>query len=132
MTAPFPDEIDQTLWDEACRRADAIRSFLKRHPEGTTSRDVAKLAADLGLSQATAYRLIKIFRGGGTVLSLVDRKRGRPGGHRVLDDKREQVIRATINAYYLKRTRPSISQLVRDVQTSCISVGLPPPRIAGR
>lgn len=68
-----------------------------------------------------------MFRGGGTVLSLVDRKRGRPEGHRVPDDRREQVIRATISAYYLKRTRPSISQLVRDVQTNCISVGLKPP-----
>ena len=127
MTDPFPDEIDQALWDEACRRADAIRNFLKGHPDGTTSRDVAELAAELGLSQATAYRLIKMFRGGGTVLSLVDRKRGRPEGHRVLDDEREQVIRATISASYLKQTRPSISQLVRDVQTSCTSVGMKPP-----
>jgi putative transposase len=81
---------------------------------------IAELAADLGLSQATAYRLIKMFRVGGTGLSLVDRKRGRPEGHRVLDDRREQVIRATISAYYLKRTRSSISQLIRNVQTNCI------------
>lgn len=27
MADPFPDEIDEALWDEACRRADAIRSF---------------------------------------------------------------------------------------------------------
>ncbi|TIM19634.1 MAG: transposase, partial [Mesorhizobium sp.] len=84
-------------------------------------------AARLGLSQATAYRLIKLFRAGGTILSLIDRKRGRPKGHRVLDDKREEIIRATINAYYLKRTRPTVSQLVRDVQTNCISAGLKPP-----
>jgi putative transposase len=127
MTDPFPDEIDEALWDEACRRADAIRSFLKRNPASATAADVAELAARLGLSQATAYRLIKLFRAGGTILSLVDRKRGRPQGHRVLDDKREEIIRATINAYYLKRTRPTVSQLVRDVQTNCISAGLKPP-----
>ncbi|TIU10624.1 MAG: transposase, partial [Mesorhizobium sp.] len=102
MNDPFPDEIDEALWDEACRRADALRDFLRRHPGRTTAGDVAGLAAKLGLSQATAYRLIKLFRGGGTVLSLVDRKRGRPEGHRVVDDKREEIIRATINAYYLK------------------------------
>ncbi|MER8479734.1 DDE-type integrase/transposase/recombinase [Mesorhizobium sp. M0142] len=127
MTDPFPDEIDEALWDEACRRADAIRSFLKRNPASATAADVAELAARLGLSQATAYRLIKLFRAGGTILSLVDRKRGRPQGHRVLDDKREEIIRATINAYYLKRTRPTVSQLVRDVQTNCTSAGLKPP-----
>jgi hypothetical protein len=60
---------------------DAIRSFLERNPDGATAGDVAELAAGLGLSQATAYRLIKLFRAGGTVLSLVDRKRGRPQGH---------------------------------------------------
>lgn len=84
MSDPFPDEIDEALWDEACRRADAIRGFLQRNPAGTTAGDIAELAAELGLSQATAYRLIKLFRAGGTVLSLVDRKRGRPEGHRTL------------------------------------------------
>jgi putative transposase len=127
MTDPFPDEIDEALWDEACRRADAIRGFLKRNHGGATAADVAELAAALGLSQATAYRLIKLFRTGGTVLSLVDRKRGRPEGHRTLDKKREEIVRATINAYYLKRNRPTVSQLVRDVQTTCMSAGLKPP-----
>jgi putative transposase len=104
MSDPFPDEIDSALWNEAGRRADAIRGFLKRHPGIATAADVSRLAAELGLSRATAYRLIKLFRAGGTVLSLVDRNRGRPQGHRVLDDKREETIRAAINAHYLKRT----------------------------
>ncbi|MGT2467699.1 hypothetical protein ACVOMV_26910 (plasmid) [Mesorhizobium atlanticum] len=127
MSDPFPDEIDEALWDEACRRADAIRDFLKRHPDSSTTVDVAGLAAELGLGQATAYRLIKLFRSGGTVMSLVDRKRGRPEGHRVLDEKREEIIHTAIHASYLKRTRPTVSQLVRDVRTNCISAGLMPP-----
>lgn len=127
MGEPFPEEIGEALWDEACRRADAIRDFLKRHPRSSTAGNVAGLSAKLGLSQATAYRLIKLFRSGGTAMSLVDRKRGRPEGHRVLDEKREEIIRAAINASYLKRNRPTVSQLVRDVRTNCISSGLMPP-----
>jgi putative transposase len=127
MSDPLPDEIDEALWDEACRRADAIREFLKRRTGNATAAEVGKLVVEMGVSQATAYRLVKLFRSGGTVLSLVDRKRGRPEGHRTLDEKREEIIRATINVYYLKRTRPTISQLVRDVQTNCISVGLKSP-----
>lgn len=127
MTDPFPDEIDEALWDEAFRRANAIRSFLKRNPDSATVADVSKLAATLSLSQSTAYRLIKLFRTGGTVLSLVDRKRGRPEGHRTLDKKREEIVRATINAYYLKLSRETVSQLVRDVQTTCMSTGLKSP-----
>lgn len=38
--------------------------------------DVALLVTELAISQATAYRLIKLFRAGGTVMSLVERKPG--------------------------------------------------------
>jgi putative transposase len=47
MNDPLPDEIDEALWDEAL------------------------LAAELEVSRATAFRLIKLFRNGGTVMSLV-------------------------------------------------------------
>lgn len=107
---------EELTYDSAC-------CFLRN----ATTADVAGLATELGLSQATAYRLIKLFCGGETVLSLVDSKRGRPEGHRTLDAKREEIVRTTINAFYLKRTRPAVSQLVRDVQTNCMSVGLKPP-----
>lgn len=127
MSDPFPDDVDEQSWDEACRRADAIRNFLKRRTGSTKTGDVVELAAEIGLSQATTYRLIKVFRAGGTVLSLVDRKSGRPEGHRVLDEKREKIIKATIKAFYLKRNRPTVSRLVREVQTNCISAGLKPP-----
>jgi hypothetical protein len=127
MSDPFPHEVDEALWDEACRRAEAVREFLKHRLGKMTAGDVALLATELAISRATAYRLIKLFRAGGTVMSLVDRKRGRPDGHRVLDDQREAIIRTTINRYYLTRNRPTVSQLVRDVQTNCMSVGLKPP-----
>ncbi|RUU37172.1 hypothetical protein EOC93_24450 [Mesorhizobium sp. M6A.T.Ce.TU.002.03.1.1] len=50
MTDPFPDDIDEVIWDEASTRADAICCFLKRNPEGAKAGDVAELAAALGLS----------------------------------------------------------------------------------
>lgn len=127
MSEPFPDEVDEALWDEACRPADTIRKFLNGRTGKMSVAEVALLGAELEISQATAYRLIKLFRAGGTVMSLVERKPGRPEGHRVLDDRREEIIRTTISRYYLTRNRPSVSQLVRDVQTNCLSVGLKRP-----
>ena len=126
MDDPFPDVIDDVLWEQACRRADAIREFLKRRNGNATTAQVGELAAELALSQATTYRLIKLFRTGGTVLSLVERKRGRPEGHRTLDDRREEIVLFTIKSCYMKPTRPSVSQLVREVQANCISAGLEP------
>ena len=61
--------MDQRRWDEAYRRADAIGDFLRQRSAGSTAEDIAGLAAKLGLSQATTYRLIKIFQEGGTVTS---------------------------------------------------------------
>ncbi|MFG5380602.1 helix-turn-helix domain-containing protein, partial [Yoonia sp. R2-816] len=127
MTDPLADEIDEDLWTEASGRADALRGFLKDNPGQTSAADIARLADELGLSRASIFRLIKLFRKGGTVTSLVERKRGRPVGHRTLDAAREEILQAAINKHYLKRTRPSISQLVRDVQADCHAAGLKPP-----
>jgi putative transposase len=127
MSEPFADEIDDTDWDEACRKADAIRKFLRRESGLTTVGQMRELAGDLRLSQASAYRLLKLFREGGTVLSLVGRKTGRPVGHRVLDDTRNDIIRTEIKRFYLKKNRPSVSALVREVNASCRTAGLAPP-----
>lgn len=54
-------------------------------------------------------------------MSLVERKPGRPNGRRMLNGKREEIIRATIKRYYLTKNRPGISQPVRDIQTNCVS-----------
>ncbi len=127
MIEPLPEEIDEVLWREACRRADAIRRVLGSDAAQTSAVDIADLADELGLSRASVFRLIKLYRKGGTVMSLVDRKRGRPSGHRALDGRREEIIQQAIRKYYLKPTRPPISQLVRDIQTDCSVAGLKPP-----
>lgn len=127
MSDRLPDEIDEEDWEVAHRRADVIRKFLRTGPSQATAADVDRLAVEMGVSQATAYRLIKLFRSGGTVMSLLDRKPGRPDGHRTLDAEREQIIRAAIKTHYLNGNRPTMSQLVRDVQTNCMSAGYKPP-----
>jgi putative transposase len=127
MSEPFADEIDDADWHEACRKADVIRKFLRRESGPTTVGQMRELAGDLRLSQASAYRLLKLFREGGTVLSLAGRRIGRPVGHRVLDDARNDIIRTEIKRFYLKKNRPSVSALVREVNARCRSAGLAPP-----
>ena len=114
------------MWSRGSIRAAAIRSFLKENPGQTSADDIARLAADLDRSRVSVFRLIKLFREGGTVMTLVERKRGRSTGHRTLASEREEIINAAINKHYLKRTRPSISQLVRNVQVDCHLTGLKP------
>ena len=100
------DEKAEKRWEEACRREEAIRDLLSRNPSGLKGRDVADLAWELRLSRATAYRMIRLFRAGGTVTSLMERVRGRREGFRILDKDREEIIRTAIAGFYLKPTRP--------------------------
>lgn len=37
MSEPFADEIDDIDWDEACRKADVIREFLRPESGPTTT-----------------------------------------------------------------------------------------------
>ena len=121
------DEIADTDWDEACRKADVIRKFLRREYGPTTVGQMRELAGDLRLSQASACRLLKLFWEGGTVRSLVGRKTGRPAGHRVPGDTRNDIIRTEIKRFYLKKNRPSVSPLVREVSANCRTTGLALP-----
>ena len=127
MSDPLPEEIDDALWQEACGRADAIRKVVKSGAEQTTAAEIADLSKELDLSRASVFRLIRLFRTSGTVMSLVDRKPGRRTGHRALDSEREKIISSAIKTYYLKPTRPSVAQLVRDIETDCRVAGLKPP-----
>jgi putative transposase len=60
MSDPFPDDVSPEDWEEARRRADAIREFVRRRPDRSTIEEILELAAVLGVSQATAYRLVRL------------------------------------------------------------------------
>lgn len=79
------DPEDAANWEEACRREDAVRKFVLRRDDNRRRATVKEFARELGLSRATVYRMIGIFRAGGTVTSLMGKAPGRRRGHRALD-----------------------------------------------
>lgn len=118
---------DEPDWEEACRREDAIRDLLRRHPERLTHAAVDDVAGQLGLSRASLYRLIRRFRADSTVTALMPSPEGRPKGLRLLDAKREAVIRQALNEFYLKPTKPPFARLVHEVRVRCHQESLEPP-----
>ena len=46
---------DEPDWDEACRREEAIRDLLRRHPQRLSHAAVDEVAGQLGLSRASLY-----------------------------------------------------------------------------
>ncbi|WP_159731863.1 transposase [Methylosinus sp. Ce-a6] len=113
--------------DENRHREEVIREVLTREGERLSQEVIRKLTSDLGVSRATAYRMIKTFRSCGAVTAPMTRPVGRPKGARVLDSTRETLIRDVIETFYLQPSRPKFSQLVREIAKRCLKERLPAP-----
>ena len=109
------------------RREDALRSLLSRVDGKLSQNIIEELKKDLGVSRATAYRMMKTFRTCGAVVAPSSRPVGRPKGARVLDPRRERLIQDAITSFYLQATRPKFSELVHEIGKRCRAEQLPPP-----
>lgn len=115
---------ETAAWREGIRRHEAIRELLNRHEGPLRLTDVKDVAWDLGVSQATLYRLIGAYKSIGTVDSLRPRKGGRPKGLRLLDPKIETIIAKCIREIYLTPSRVAMKRLTDEIHAKCASVGL--------
>ena len=113
-------------WEEACRREDAIRALLNGRTSTLTAKEVEEIVVELGLSRATLYRMIRLYRAGRTVSSLLPRSVGRPKKSRSLTPEREALIAETIRRFYLNPEKPTFSRLVQEVRLRCLEAGLAP------
>ena len=118
---------DQRGWEEACRREEALRRLLRRHPRRLSVVAVDEAADELGLSRATIYRLVQRYRATRTVSGLYGKSRGISKGARLLKPEQEAVIKEAIERLYLKPTRPPLSKVVEEIRGRCRQIGLSPP-----
>jgi putative transposase len=107
------------------RREDSLRQLLTETMDKPSREIVEELKKDLGVSRATAYRMMKTFRTCGAVTAPWTRPVGRPKGARCLDPRREQLIQEAIKGYYSHALRPRFRALVEDVQRRCNEELLP-------
>lgn len=108
------------------RREEALRQLLARDGVSSTA-IVEELKKDLGVSRATAYRMMRTFRACGAVVAPSTRPVGRPKGARVLDMQREQLIAEAIADFRATSPRPRFNDLVQDVSRRCQAETLPAP-----
>jgi putative transposase len=76
-------------WAEGCRRYEAIRRLIHHKPRPPKSA-VADTAWELGVSRATLYRLVDIYKSAGTVEALQPKAMGRRAGSWVLPGKQRR------------------------------------------
>jgi putative transposase len=109
------------------RREEVIRALLEHEGNRLSQSVIDGLKRDLGVSRATAYRIIKTYRTCGAVTAPTTRPVGRPKGARVLDARREAIIHDAIETFYLQPSRPKFSELIREIGGRCEKEGLPSP-----
>jgi putative transposase len=127
MSISERDPKDTRRVEEVRRREAVIRDALASEGQRLSQNVIVNLTRDLGVSRATAYRMIKRFRTCGAVVSPSGRPVGRPKGARVLDATRERLIREAIENFYLQPARPKFSDLVREIGKRCAKERLPTP-----
>jgi DtxR family transcriptional regulator, manganese transport regulator len=109
------------------RRETVVRAALGRIEGKLSQAVIEELKKDLGVSRATAYRMIRTFRSCGAVIAPNTRPVGRPKGARVLDPQREALIAEAIERYHATRPTPKFSELVQAIGQRCREERLPPP-----
>ena len=109
------------------RRETVVRAALGRVEGKLSQAVIEELKKHLGVSRATAYRMIRSFRSCGAVVAPNTRPVGRPKGARVLDPRRETLIAEAIEHYHAMRPTPKFSELVQAVGQRCRDERLPPP-----
>jgi putative transposase len=125
--ADTPDlaDVPAVDWREARRRFEVINA-LAQMPERSRS-DAEAAAGMLGYSTSLVYRLLARYLADARVTSLLPGRRGRRHGQLLLPAEVDEVVQATIDAVFLSRQRPRVSDLVVEVQRRCRTLGLPKP-----
>jgi putative transposase len=120
---PTIDSPSDADWDIASHREVALKVLL----ETSSPAAVAEVAADLGLSSAMVYRLLAVYRRNPSTSSLLPNRGGRVSGARLLSADVETIIQTLISGYYLKRQRPRVADLHRQIILQCRKAKLVPP-----
>ncbi len=111
-------------WDKALERYELIKPLLE-NPQ-RTSEDVINVARTANKSTVTIYRWINRFNETGLVSSLLRAPRGDKGSPRI-DVETQQIIDQQIESFFLKKERPSVSQLYERIKHECYSIDIQPP-----
>jgi DtxR family transcriptional regulator, manganese transport regulator len=109
------------------RREDVLRQLLANINGAPTRIIVDELKKDLGVSRATAYRMMKSFRTCGAIVPPSSRSVGRPKGAKGLDPKRERIIETALATFVAEPERPRFSALVQEIARQCQEERLPSP-----
>ena len=112
-------------WEEAERRLRIIEPILAGR-DGLTRARVAEIGKEVGVSGPTIYRWIQIYRGSGTLSSLLPHHPSGGRGTSRLRPEIELIAKQFIDEKYLTLQKPSIAHAAREIRRLCFNAGLTP------
>jgi len=124
VATPDVEAASDAEWKTASERATAMERLVAY---GAGPERITEVSEQLGLSKAMIYRLLARYRRNPAPSELLPRREGRAAGVGRLSDEVEAVIQRLIVGYYLKRQRPRVVDLYRQIALSCRTKSLSPP-----
>lgn len=111
-------------WEQAQRRKEAIDSI---DDAQSVSGQVMRVAAQLGVSRRTVFRLRAVYLQTPQTSALLSLPRGTPPGAHRIDERLDRLISEVINDVYLTKLRAKKEEVVRMVGLRCAALGVKPP-----
>lgn len=117
--------ISDTNWDKANVKYEAIKPLLGTNYYNTSL--VRKRATETGVSERSLYRWLKAYNDVGSIIGLVNQKRGWSDGKSRLKPEQDKIIHQVINDFYLTKQRHSLEQTFREVFRQCYKENIEKP-----
>ena len=117
--------ITETDWEEANRRFNLIRPLLIASRR--TTEMVRKVAEAAEVHIVTIYRWIAEFERTGKVSALLPTKRAGGRGQSRLQPETEEIMRTTIENFYLSKQQRSVGKTIREIERLCRNANITAP-----
>lgn len=117
--------VSEDEWSEATRRAEIVRSIVEAI--GPRTNAVRMKALEARVHPATIYRWIRTFEATESVTSLLPVRPSGGKGKRRLDNAIEEIVRTTIEEYYLSGQQRSAQKTCEEIGLRCRRTGLTAP-----
>ena len=124
-TAPELLSVAPPQWDRALRYLSVVRRLSESSTR--TRSEVVAAAAELGCGVIHLYALLGRYQADPRLTSLLPRRRGPVPGGSLLSGEVNAVIDDAIQAVYLTRQKPRISDLLTEIRRRCHALQLKPP-----
>jgi putative transposase len=125
LSGPDLQGISDEEWQIALKRFEALKPLLAL--AAPSRQAVNQRALEVGVHSSTLYRWLRAYKAERVVQALVNEKPGPAAQQGRLSTEVESIISVAIQNRYLRRERPSVESVVREVILQCRRAELHPP-----